>query len=79
MDHLLYICDHHSAKIRTLLGKALMLSISRHTGEYISAFALRLLEIVFNKPHSSLLPLQDSNTQKVVILLLQEVKHDNVF
>ncbi len=42
-------------------------------------YALMALETVFNKPHPSLLlPLLDINTRKVVVLLLQEVKHDIV-
>jgi hypothetical protein len=52
-------------------------SLSRLTGEYIPAISLTPLEIVFNKPQPFLL--QDSNTQKVVILLLQEVKCDLIF
>jgi hypothetical protein len=42
---------------------------------YIPAVIPMSLELVFNKPHPSiLLHFQDSNTQKVAILLLQEVK-----
>jgi hypothetical protein len=79
MEHLLYISDHYSARIWTL-GTPLMLSLSRLTGEYIPAISLIPLEIVFNKPQPSLfLHLQDSNTQNVVILLLQEVKCDIIF
>jgi hypothetical protein len=79
MEHIIYTCDHYSAKIWTPLGRALILSLSRHTGEYIPAIALPTLEIVFNKPHPSLfLHLQDRNTWKVVILLL-EVKCDIIF
>jgi hypothetical protein len=49
-------------------------------GKHIPAFALMPLEIFFNKPHPSLLLcLQDSNTWKVIILLLQEVKCDFIF
>jgi hypothetical protein len=80
MEHLLYACDHYSAKIWTLLVRALMLSLSRHTGEYIPAIALTPLEIIFIKTHPSLLLcLQDSNTWKIDILLLQEVKRDIIF
>jgi hypothetical protein len=80
MEHLLYACDHYSAKIWTLLGRAPMLSHSRHTGEYIPAIALMPLKIAFNKLHPSLLLyLQDNNTRKLVILLLQEVNCDTIF
>jgi radical SAM superfamily enzyme len=38
------------------------------------------LEIVFNKPHPSiLLHIPDANTRKVLILLLQEIKRDIVY
>ncbi len=38
------------------------------------------LEIVFNKPHPSiLLHISDATTQKVLILLLQEIKRDIVY
>jgi hypothetical protein len=53
MEHLLYACDHCSAKIWALLGRALMISLSRHSGEYIPVIAL--MEIIINKPHSHLL------------------------
>jgi hypothetical protein len=80
LDHLLYNCEHHSAKIWTLLGRALTFSLSWETSEYIPAISLTPLEIVFNKPHPSLLlHFHDSNTWKAVSLLLQEVKHDIVF
>jgi hypothetical protein len=78
IEHLLYICDQYSIKIWTLLGWALMLSLSRHTGEYIPAIVLTLLEIVLKKPHPSiLLHLPNSNRQKVVFLPLQKVKKKN--
>jgi hypothetical protein len=80
MEHLLYACDHYSGKIWTLLGRALMLTLSRHTGEYIPAITLMPLKIVFNKLHPSLLlHLQDNNTQKFIIPLLREVKCDTIF
>ncbi len=82
MEHLLYmyICDHYSAKNWALLGQVLTLSLSRHTGEYILAIALMVLEIVFHKPHPSiLLHLQNSNMRKVDILLLQEARRNIIF
>ncbi len=61
-------------------GWALTLSRSWHTGEYILDTILTPLEIALNKTYLSiLLHLQDRNTWKVVILLLQEVKRDIVF
>jgi hypothetical protein len=80
MEHLIYACDHYSAKIWALLSRALMLSLSMHTGECGPAIDLTHLEMVFNKPHPSLLlHLLDSNTQKDVILLLQKFKRDIIF
>jgi hypothetical protein len=55
MEHLLYSCEHYSAKIWDLAGKSLTLAISHHSGEYIPALVLTPLEIVFNKPHPSIL------------------------
>jgi hypothetical protein len=52
MEHL-NACDYYSVKIWTLLGRALMLSLSRYPGEYILAMALTPLEKVFNTPLTS--------------------------
>jgi hypothetical protein len=46
-------------------------AISRHLGDYILAIDLTPREIVFNKPHPSmLLYLKDGTTQKMLILFL---------
>jgi hypothetical protein len=75
MENLLYISQN-----RALAGRALMLALSQHTGENILGIILRPQEIVFNKLHQSiLLHLQDSKTQKVIILLLREIKRDTVY
>ncbi len=80
MEHLLYCCEHYSAKIWDLAGKLLTLALSHHSGEYIPAVVLTPLEIVFNKPHPSiLLHIPDATTRKVLILLLQEIKRDIVY
>ncbi len=71
MENLLYCCEHYTAKIWDLAGKALTLALSQHSGEYIPAVVLTPLEIVFNKPHPSvLLHIPDATTGKVLILLL---------
>jgi DNA-binding transcriptional LysR family regulator len=55
------------------------LAISQHTEDYISNLVLTPLEIVFNKPHPSiLLHIKDATTQEVLILL-QETKTDIIF
>jgi hypothetical protein len=80
MEHLLYSCEHYSAKIWDLAGKSLTLAISHHTGEYIPALVLTPLEIVFNKPHPSiLLHIPDSTSRKILILLLREIKPDIIY
>jgi hypothetical protein len=80
MEHLLYCCEHYSAKIWDLAGKLLTLALSHHSGEYIPAVVLTPLEIVFNKPHPSiLLHIPDATTRKVLILLLQEIKRDIIY
>jgi hypothetical protein len=80
MEHLLYCCEHYSAKIWDLAGKSLTLALSHHSGEYIPAVVLTPLEIVFNKPHPSiLLRIQDATTWKVLILFLQEIKRDIIY
>jgi hypothetical protein len=80
MEHLLYNCEHYSAKIWDLVGKSLTLAISHHSGDYIPALVLTPLEIVFNKPHPSiLLHIPDATTRKVLILFLQEIKRDIVY
>jgi hypothetical protein len=49
-------------------------------GEYFLSITLTPLEIVYNKPHPSvLLHLQDKNTQKVLIWFRQELKRDIIF
>jgi hypothetical protein len=40
MEHLLYCCEHYSAKIWDLAGKSLTLALSHHSGEYIPAVFL---------------------------------------
>jgi hypothetical protein len=80
MEHLLYCCEHYSAKIWALAGKSLTLALSHHSGEYIPAVVLTPPEIVFNKPHPSiLLHIPDATTHKVLILLLQEIKRDIIY
>ncbi len=70
-------------KIWDLAGKTLTLALSHHSGEYIPAEVLTPLEIVFNKPHPSILLhiffFSDATTRKVLILLLQEIKRDIVY
>jgi hypothetical protein len=70
---------HNSAKIWDLAGKSLTLAMSHHFGEYIPALVLTPLEIVFNKPHPSiLLHILEATTRKILILFLQEIKRDIV-
>jgi hypothetical protein len=80
MEHLLYCCEHYYGKTWDLAGKSLTLARSHHSGEYIPAVVLTPLEIVFNKPHPSiLLHIPDATTRKVLILLLEEIKRDIVY
>jgi hypothetical protein len=72
MEHLLYCCEHYSAKIWDLAGKSLTLALSHHSGEYIPVVVLTPLEIVFNKPHPSIL-------LHIPDVLLQEIKRDIVY
>ncbi len=55
MEHLLYGCENYSAKVWAMAGKVLTLSLSRHSGDFIPRIDLTPLEIVFNKPHPSIL------------------------
>jgi hypothetical protein len=51
-----------------------------HPTLYIPAVVLTPLEIVFNKPHPSiLLHIPDATTWKVLVLLLQEIKRDIIY
>ncbi len=71
IDHLLYCCEHYSAKIWDLAGKLLTLALSHYSGEYIPSVVLTPLEIVIDKPHPSiLLHIPDATSEKVLILLL---------
>ncbi len=80
MEHLLHSCEHYLAKIRDLAGKSMTLVISHHSGDYVPAMVLTPLEIVFNKPHPSiLLHVKDATTRKVLILFLQEIKRDIIY
>jgi hypothetical protein len=80
MEHLLYSCENYSTKIWALAGRVLMLAISRHSGDFIPRIELTPLEIIFNKPHPSiLLHVPDDTSRKVLILFLQEVKRDIIF
>jgi hypothetical protein len=63
-----------------LLGRSMILSISQHTADCITNLVLTLLEIVFNKPHPSiLLPIKDATSRKVLTFLHQETKCDIIF
>jgi hypothetical protein len=56
------------------------LAISGHTWDYIPNIVLTPLEIVFNKPHPYiLLRIKDATKQKILLLFLQEIKHDIIF
>jgi hypothetical protein len=78
MEHLLYSCEHYSAKIWELASKSL--AISQHSGDYTPKMVLTPLEIVFNKPHPSILQhITDATTRKVLILFLQEIKRDIIY
>jgi hypothetical protein len=80
MEHILYGCDHYSAKVWALLGRVMTLAISQHTGDYVTNLVLTPPEIIFNKPHPSiLLHIIDATTRKVLILLPQETKRDIIF
>ncbi len=80
MEHLLYCCEHYSAKVWDLTGKSLTLALSHHSEESIPAVVLTPLEIVFNKPHPSiLLHVPDATTRKVLILLFQKIKRDIIY
>jgi hypothetical protein len=80
MEHLLYGCENYSAKIWALASKVLTLSLSRHSGDFIPRIDLTPLEIVFNKPHPSiLLHVPDGTTRKILILFIQEIKRDIIF
>jgi hypothetical protein len=63
-------------QITQMDGRTLTLALSCHTGEYIPFTTLIPLEIVRQAHPSVLLHLQDSSSQKVFILFLQEVKRD---
>jgi hypothetical protein len=80
IEHLLYACANFSAMIWALACCTLTLGLSHHTGDYNPSIALASLEIVYNKPHPSiLLHLQATIMQKVLILFFQEVKLDIIF
>jgi hypothetical protein len=80
MEHLLYGCENYFAKIWALAGRVLMFAISRHSGDFVPRIELSPLEIIFNKPHPSiLLHVPDGTTRKVLILFFQEEKRDIIF
>jgi hypothetical protein len=80
MGHLLYACANYSAKIWALVGCALALALSCHTGDYIPSVTLTPLKNVYNKLHAAvLLHLQDNNRRKLLTLFSQEVKPGILF
>jgi hypothetical protein len=78
-EHLLHRCENYSIKIWDLAGRSSTMTISRHSGDYKPATDLTLLEIVYNKPHLSLLLLIKDGTTQMLILFLHEVKRDIIF
>jgi hypothetical protein len=76
----IHSCKHYSAKIWDLAGKAVTLAVSHHSGDYVPAMVLIPLEIVFNKPHPSiLLHVKDTTTRNILILFLQKIKQDIIY
>ncbi|OBQ34618.1 MAG: hypothetical protein AN484_26585, partial [Aphanizomenon flos-aquae WA102] len=77
MEHLLYDCEHYSQLIWQETSTLFTRAIATHTGDQVARINLTPLEIVFNKPHPSiLLKLTTNREQMTTIMVVQEIKRE---
>jgi hypothetical protein len=80
MEHLLYLCPSYSEGLWVEFGRALTQTITQYTNEYTARIELTPKEIIYNKPHPTiLLRLTDKLVRFCVLVLVQEIKRNIIF
>jgi hypothetical protein len=80
MEHLLVECEYYSEQVWQETSTILTRGIAEYTQQYVSRINLTPLEIVFNKPHPSLLLfLVHQEDRMLIIILVQEIKRDIIY
>jgi hypothetical protein len=80
MEHLLCDCEHYSEQVWQETSTMLTGALIEHTGQHVARINLTHLEIIFNKPHPSILTyLTNKKDRLLIIMLIQEIKRDILF
>jgi hypothetical protein len=80
MEHLLYLCPNYSEPLWAEASTTLTAAIAHHTQEYTAWVDLTPKEIIYNKPHPSiLLKKSDKYVRNIILIFIQEVKRDIIF
>jgi hypothetical protein len=80
MEHLPYLCPNYAELLWAEVSTTLTAGITHYTQEYTARIDLTPMEIVFNKPHPSiLLKISDKYTRNIILILIQEEKRDIFF
>jgi hypothetical protein len=82
MEHLLLECEHYSQLVWTELGGVVTEAFTEMSGLQASRVQFTAKEIIFNKPHPSILIYLTAARKKdirLMIMLLQEVKRDIIY
>jgi hypothetical protein len=80
MEHLLYLCPNYAEKLWVEFGQVLTQAISQFSAEYTARIELTPKEIIFNKPHPSiLLRITDKPTRYIILATIQEIKRTIIF
>ena len=76
-EHLLYNCEHYSAPLWNLLGKAISQAISSLKQTLIPRIYFLPVHITFNKIHTTIATnITDKEMRQVMVMLVQETKRE---
>jgi hypothetical protein len=80
MEHLLYLCPNYAEKLLAEFGHTLTQTIMQFTNEYTARIELTPKEIIFNKPHPTiLLRISDKLVRYSILAVIQEIKRNIIF
>ncbi len=80
MEHLLYLCPSYAEKLWAEFGFALTQTITQYTNEYTARIELTPKEIIYNKPHPTiLLRVSDKLVRYIILVIIQEIKRNIIF
>jgi len=80
MEHLIHDCQNYSYLIWHHFGKMITTFLADLADREISRVIFTPKEIIFNKPHPSILRyISDHPTRKAILLLIQEIKRNIIY